>query len=221
MSHLTFHSKPRNKINKTEQSENSKDPNSFKTAKQQKRLIQQHIINQTNISENLPFGDDISKDDHFEGFIFHNVNGLKNEHNWFQILQTMQDLNTSFFGLVETNTTMHGYYYHKWNKSIRKIFKVSKTATSKSDIKFDNEYKPGGTISVFTDKWQSRVTEKGQDETGLGRWNYMIISSNKRKLVIITAYKSCKMEGPTTAWAQQWLLLRESNTNPDPVKEFV
>jgi hypothetical protein len=60
--------------------------NEIKPAQQQKQLKQQHILHQKYISENLPFGNDITSDDHFEGFLFHNVNGLKDEHNWFQIL---------------------------------------------------------------------------------------------------------------------------------------
>jgi hypothetical protein len=26
--------------------------------------------------------------------------------------------------------------------------------------------------------------------------------------------------GPTTTWMQQWLMLREKNRNPDPIKTF-
>jgi hypothetical protein len=38
--------------------------------------------------------------------------------------------------------------------------------------------------------------------------------------MIITAYKPLKTQGPTTTWTQQWMILRETNTNPDPVKAF-
>jgi hypothetical protein len=168
----------------------------------------------------LPFSDDITKDYDCEGFLFHNVNGIKNEHNWFQILSTMKDLNITFFGLAEMNTTMHGYFFHKWNEHVRKVFRVSKTEALESDIKFDSEYKPGGTFSAIVDKWQARVTEKGSDNSGLGRWNYITISSNNKKLAVITAYKPCKTDGPTTAWTQQWILLRENQKDPDPGKEF-
>jgi hypothetical protein len=70
------------------------------------------------------------------------------------------------------------------------------------------------------DKWQARMTETGTDERGLGRWSYVILSSNKQKLAIITAYKPCKTTGPNTAWTQQWLILRERQKEPDPIAEF-
>jgi hypothetical protein len=38
--------------------------------------------------------------------------------------------------------------------------------------------------------------------------------------VIVTAYKPLKTQGPSTAWTQQWTLLRETNKNPDPIKSF-
>jgi hypothetical protein len=44
----------------------------------------------------------------------------------------------------------------------------------------------------------------------------MILSSNRKKIAIITAYKPCKTTGPNTTWSQQWILLREKSENPDP-----
>jgi hypothetical protein len=80
----------------------------------------------------------------YEGKIFHNINGLKDEHNWFQTMHMMKEINASIFGLVELNTTMKGYSFHKWNEITRKVFKTSKSTSSESDIKFDTDYKPGG-----------------------------------------------------------------------------
>jgi hypothetical protein len=57
------------------------------------------IQNQTtNYWNNLNFGHSIEQDSEFEGFLFHNINGLKDEHNWMQINITMQDLNVTCFG---------------------------------------------------------------------------------------------------------------------------
>jgi hypothetical protein len=76
-------------------------------------------------------------------------------------------------------------------------------------------------MTSVINKWQARVTEKGTDESGLGRWSYTIMSSNSQKLAIITAYKPCKTSGPNTTWTQQWMLLREVQKDPDPIKEFL
>jgi hypothetical protein len=74
---------------------------------------------------------------------------------------------------------------------------------------------------TITGKWQSRVSDNGQDPRGLGRWSYFQLSSKKKSMVIITAYRPCVSNGPTTAWMQQWVLLREEGiTDPDPVREF-
>jgi hypothetical protein len=153
-----------------------------------KKFHQDTISNPQNHStDNLPFGDDVTADLDYEGIVFHNVNGLKDKHNWYQILTTMKELNISCFGLAETNTSMKGYLFHKWNEVTLKVFKVSRTITSERDIEFDMEYKPGGTLTAMVDKWQARVTEVGSDDSGMGRWSYMILSSNRHKLVIVTA----------------------------------
>lgn len=171
--------------------------------------------------ENVPFGDNIMADLDYECFLFHNINGIKDENNWFQIMSTMKELNITGFGFAETNMSMKGYLFQKWNDIIRKMFRVSRSVSSESDIDTGSEYKPGGTFTAVVDKWQSRTTETGTDDKGLGRWSYIKLSSNKKKLVIITAYKPCKTMGPTTTWTQHWLMLRETQKDPEPLKEFL
>jgi hypothetical protein len=84
-----------------------------------------------------------------------------------------------------------------------------------------DSYKPGGTMTTITGKWQSQITESGQDKRGLGRWSYVKISSNKKSIIIVTAYRPCVTQGPSTSWMQQWVLLRQEGIlNPDPIKIF-
>jgi hypothetical protein len=97
----------------------------------------------------------------------------------------------------------------------RKTFKHSRQSASESDITFKNHHKPGGTLTMVVGSWQSCVTEKGHDPTGPGSWSYLKFSSNKQNFIV-----PCKTMGPTTTWTQQWLLLREKNKNPDPIKAF-
>jgi hypothetical protein len=158
-------------------------------------------------NSNLPFGDDINFSSDVDGFLFHNINGMKDDSNWTQINIVMSDLNITCFGLVEINTTLRGSAFHKWNDITRRTFKHSKCCFSESDITLENNYKPGGTLTTIVGKWQARISEKGSDPSGLGRWNYMKLSSNKQNLVVITAYRPCKTTGPMTNWTQQWLLL--------------
>jgi hypothetical protein len=146
--------------------------NETKCARQhQKNLSQSKIINTNGYHENnLPWGDDM----HYEGIVFHNINGIKDTHNWSQILMTMKEMNASCIGFAEINKSMKGFRYQRWNDVTRKIFRVSRMVQSESDIITDTEYKPGGTLTAVVDKWQARITEAGTDERGLGRWSYVI-----------------------------------------------
>jgi hypothetical protein len=183
--------------------------------------IQSRITTQLDKREyNIPFGNDISSQNEYECFLFHNINGIKDNHNWLQINMTMKDLIVTCFGFAEINTSMRGNQFKKWNDITRKTFIHSRTTSSESDLKTETNYKPGGTISTIVEKWQARVTEHGSDPSGLGRWSYMIMSSNKKKIAIITAYKPCKTTGPNTTWSQQWILLREKSENPEPIATF-
>lgn len=184
-------------------------------------LLQTKIFNPASFqSDNLPFGDNIQSQSDTEGVLFHNINGIKDESNWTQINITMSEINITCFGLAEINTTLRRAAYTKWNDITRRTFRTSKCSFSESDIQSSGHYKPGGTITTVVGKWQARITERGKDPSGLGRWSFVKISSNKKNLIIITAYRPCKTVGPTTTWTQQWLLLRESQKDPDPIKQF-
>jgi hypothetical protein len=62
-----------------------------------------------NSDSNLPFGNDIHEIYDSDKIIFHNINGLKDDTNWLQILKTMMELRADIFGFVELNRTMeHG-----------------------------------------------------------------------------------------------------------------
>jgi hypothetical protein len=43
-------------------------------------------------TENLPFGDDITASSEGIKILFHNINGIKDEANWYQIITTMMEL---------------------------------------------------------------------------------------------------------------------------------
>jgi hypothetical protein len=100
----------------------------------------------------------------------------------------MAELNITCFGLVEINTTLRGLAFTKWNNITRKTFRHSKCSSSESDIKLNNDYKPGGTLMTVVGKWQACISDKGSNPTGLGRWNYLKISSNLQNLMVVTAY---------------------------------
>jgi exonuclease III len=191
------------------------------TTRQSKDRGKYHQIKLTPMqTTNLPIGDDINEQTNIKTILFHNINGIKEEENWFQILMSMNELKADIFGFAEINQTMNHGIKQKWEGVTRKFFTYSRMIHSESDIPTEN-YKPGGTMTTVTGKWQAQISDKGSDDSGLGRWSFVKISSNKQSLVIVTAYRPCVSQGPTTAWMQQWTLLQESGrTKPDPIKTF-
>jgi hypothetical protein len=181
---------------------NQRDDRAQKNGNGQERIVTNNSYQQ----ENTPFGDIIEYNTDRECFLFHNINGIKDEANWTQINETMKELQVTCFGFSEINVTCRGRTMQRWNNIIRKTFKHSRTSTSESDIVFDQNYKPGGTLTTIVGKWQSRVSERGSDSSGLGCWSYICLSSNKKNLMIIMAYKLLKTQGPTTTWTQQWMI---------------
>jgi hypothetical protein len=112
-------------------------------------MTQSKLFNPNTFSiENSPFRDNIEAHSDIECIIFHNINGIKDIDNWTQINMTMKDMNATIIGLAETNTTFFGPHIQKWTSITRKTFNHSKTVTSESDIRTENAYKPGGTITT-------------------------------------------------------------------------
>jgi hypothetical protein len=179
----------------------------------------QPVLSNPNES-NEAFGDNKTSEPHDDTILFHNINGIKDESHWAQVITTMKELEVEIFGFAEINKSMTNFSKHKWTSIIQKQFYFSRMVHSESAATTEYEYKPGGTLTTVTGKWQARISEMGQDKK-LGRWSYIKISSRKNSLIIITAYRPCKTLSHLTAWMQQWSLLREEGRrNPDPIKNF-
>jgi hypothetical protein len=76
-------------------------------------------------------------------------------------------------------------------------------------------------MTAVIGKWQVRVTQHGEDKRGLGRWSFIRLSSKKKNLIIMTAYRPTHSNGTNTNWMQQYIILREQGLqNPEPIAEF-
>lgn len=195
---------------KTEENDNAPNETRATTDKtiksrNEKKYLQ--IKLQHNIDSNDHYGDNIFDHHDHEVILFHNINGMKDDTNWFQIVTTMSELNTSIFGFAELNKSMTKGSLD-WRSTLQKIFYYSRTSLSESSVQFETSYKPGGTMTTITGKWQARVSKHGQDPKGLGRWSYQKVSSQRKLITFITAYRPCYSQGPSTSWMQQWILLR-------------
>jgi hypothetical protein len=89
----------------------------------------------------------------------------------------------------------------------------------------------GGTLQILTDRWVSRLKDKGMDPYGLGRWSYMILNGRGNKsIAIITAYRPCSdtpsSAGNKTVYMQQFCTLLAYNNSikslatPNPHRQF-
>ena len=179
-------------------------------------------------SENEAIGDSfIPAEDGIFRIYYQNVNGVsakKGKSKWNKINDTMAKHNVAIFGLTETNI--------EWNKhrtkaimkaTIRKHFAHAIMETSTSNMKFEEDYKPGGTCTVITNKWTGQSLQTIEDTTGQGRWSGTIIRGHWFNVAIITAYRvtqhSIEQAGPTTAYAQQWAVSRlQGIDRPEPRK---
>jgi hypothetical protein len=165
----------------------------------------QPVLSNANES-NEAFGDNITGEPYDDMILFHNINGIKDKSHWAQVITTMKEMDVVIFGFAEINKSMSNFSKQKWMSIIQKQFYFSRMVHSESAANTEYEYKPGGTLTTVTGKWQARISEMGQDKK-LGRWSYIKISSRKNNLIIITAYRPCKTLGPLTAWMKQWPLL--------------
>jgi hypothetical protein len=110
---------------------NNHNKNTPETQKQ-KRFTQIEIPNY-NIG-NDTFGDDIQLEQD-EIFYFHNINGIKSNDNWAQILHTLQEHNVTCFGLAETNVSFAHATAKDYLEKLRQMFKHSRHTTSERFLK--------------------------------------------------------------------------------------
>jgi hypothetical protein len=122
----------------------------------QSRLHQFAQIEITNYDNgNYTFGNELWSVDDSDIFYFHNINGIESDDNWAQILLTLMEHNVTCFGIAETNTSFAHPQAKEYIKKIQQSFKHSRYSTSERVSNKVERYKPGGTMTVITGKWQA------------------------------------------------------------------
>jgi hypothetical protein len=163
-----------------------------------------------------------------------NVNTMSTEGDWMQwkaATEEINSMNTGCFMFQEMNLD--------WTKEriahVSHILRMSSSATTRqvsfcastSDESTSTSIQRGGTAIGILDRWAGRVTEKGTDTSGLGRWSYQILTGrNGRRVVFVSAYRVCinnvNNAGAATVWMQQYRLLNlQGIDNPDPRQAFL
>jgi hypothetical protein len=156
-------------------------------------------------------------------FILQNPNGFniqENPDDFVQFLQTTAALRAGLIGIVETNINWNQPSHLRLAHSITKRhFSTSALVPSTHPTTFLSPVQPGGTLSILTERWVSRLITKGQDPYGLGRWSYFSLRRNDNKeVVIISVYRACNASisaiGDKTAAAQQYRsIIQKSNAS--------
>lgn len=176
--------------------------------------------------------------DHRETFriFFNNPNGLKLTSDPISVQYSCSLLHSLGAGgvcIAESNVNWSNIKINCTFRTIlRKIWKHSTLVTSHNTGTIKGEIQPGGTLTLLTNNWTSRVIERGSDPYGMGRWSYTILRGKEgKRILLVTAYRVCTQSissiGPTTSTSQQYRHLskefREANINedPQPRKQFI
>jgi hypothetical protein len=109
-------------------------------------------------------------------------------------LSLCQDLGVGAICLPESNVNWgHKQAHGILHRILRKTWRHSAHSTSHTEENFIALSQAGGTITMVTNKWTSRVIEKGHDPFGLGRWSYIVIrGAQGRRILLVTAYRVCR-----------------------------
>ena len=97
-----------------------------------------------------------------------------------------------------TETNVHWKRAHvvsSFERTLKKTWPNDKisTCTSESELNWNTDYKPGLTTTISLNKLSSSIVHKGQDPSGLGRWNFTtILGKQNRRTTIFTTYRLCK-----------------------------
>jgi hypothetical protein len=195
-------------------------------------ILPPRIENNLEPATNVPWGPDAHEflDEDLFRVVWQNHNGFKRVNDtlpsWAATMDFLRGLKTSLFGFTEPNL--------RWDKKLlahakdiqRRFFDCGHLATSESELKFPNSYKPGGTCIGVNGKWSTRMTSQGADPSGQGRWSHVILSGRATDVMFISAYRACQKAGakagPLTSYAQQWTMSRAAGkVHPDPRNDLI
>jgi hypothetical protein len=166
--------------------------------------------------------------------LLQNPNGIRpsvTEPEFLFSLHICHEIGAGAICLAETNLNWH-HTQHKLSlcRCLHRNWKTSRFQPSVPTEEFLGNYQPGGTVTIITDRWTSRIITTGMDPYDLGRWSYVTLRGKADTIIcIITAYRVCndKYTGPKTAYQQQKrqlaAIFREHQQQPqlDPYKQFI
>lgn len=166
--------------------------------------------------------------------LLQNPNGIRpsvTEPEFLFSLHICHEIGAGAICLAETNLNWHRSQHRaSMRRCLHRHWKSSRFQISVPKEEFLSNYQPGGTATIITDQWTSRIISTGMDPYDLGRWSFVHLRGKSDKTIcVITAYRVCndKYTGPKTAYQQQKRQLSEifrdqkTQSVNDPYKQFI
>jgi hypothetical protein len=187
----------------------------------------QITLSHANSNENIHVGDPMQQDKppNTIRLYFQNINGINknNWSDWTEAARNIKQANIDIFGCPETNiwwTEEKRKYAQYIIQTHLKQANMSVAGSSEGSI---TNYQPGGVTNCIAGKYTGRIIEHIHDESGLGRWaGHVLLGTNNKNIVILTAYRPTKSDGFNTTYQQQWRILRtQHHPNPDPREQMM
>jgi Reverse transcriptase (RNA-dependent DNA polymerase) len=159
-------------------------------------------------------------------FLFQNINSLipNNDEKSKSVIDRIRDLQCDAIGLCETCTNWaKDSITNKWNRILFKRLPHSTMNPAKTKQKYtDNNYLPGGTVSITKGNWTNYIEHEVNDFRMMGRWTGYSYRMSPGK----TAYRVCKSksqeETSQSTYSQQYMMLKNDNfEDPDPRQQFI
>ena len=118
--------------------------------------------------------------------------------------------------LTEKNVNWERQHlFNSFKKPLKKTWtkETLTTCTSTTNTTWKGDYKSGGTSITLTGRLSSAVINKGQGNSGLGRWmSITILGKNNNKTTIFNVYRlkniAVELVENSTVIKQQWILLK-------------
>jgi len=140
-------------------------------------------------------------------------------------LKALAEHDVGCYCLAETNLDWsRPHVKNEFLTQQRKVWKYATTAFSSIDLPSSSDYLTGGTITSAVGSWSTRVSQKEEDPSGMGRWSSLtFIGKQNKKLTIITGYRCVRSSGDGSAWTQEKIFMRDrqSKEAPHPRKQFI
>ena len=203
------------------------------TQRQLKRINRNARTYRSNYIHNLsngPWGDKLcNKEEDTFRIAYQNINNLQTSHHADTKMEQGKDwlmkheidiIGWAEVGIAWQKCKSDHKLYHRFKDMRWRQFKYA-TSNNKREAHSVRQF--GGTSTIALNECASRVTSTGADETGLGRWSWILLEGKSNiKVRIITAYNPCKTSHnrPATVYAQHKRYLLSKNKSTCPRTQF-